>query len=304
MLKNKIEGLTKKIRLDNYLTEFLNINRSSVNKLVEQQLVKVNGEIIIKNGFRLSNGDEVKVEEKEKKLNDGKLVFTNIPLEILHEDNDLIVINKPKHILVHPTSFSETDTVVNALVNKISIDEFEDKLRPGIVHRLDKNTTGLMVIAKNAKTADNLMAQIRKKILIRKYLALVHTNFQDNYLLVKLPIDRNKHNTLKMVISDDSKAKEAITEIKVLENYHTSALIECRLLTGRTHQIRIHLSYIHHPVFNDPLYGNYDGFKDYDQFLHAHELSFTHPVTKKQMIFKKEPDKIFMNLKQTLRGKK
>jgi 23S rRNA pseudouridine1911/1915/1917 synthase len=304
MLKNKISGLTKKVRLDNYLTEFLNVNRSSVNKLVAQCLVKVNNEVITKNGFLLSNGDEIQIEQKQKEVNDGKLVFANIPLEIVHEDDDLIVINKPKHILVHPTSFSENNTVVNALVNKINVDEFEDKLRPGIVHRLDKNTTGLMVIAKNIKTANSLMMQIRKKVLVRKYLALVHTNFQDNYLLVKLPIDRNKHNTLKMVISDDSKAKEAITEIKVLENYHTGALIECRLLTGRTHQIRIHLSYIHHPVFNDPLYGNYDGFKDYDQFLHAHELTFTHPITKKQMIFKKEPDEIFMQLKQTLRGNK
>jgi 23S rRNA pseudouridine1911/1915/1917 synthase len=302
MLENKINGLTKKTRLDNYLTTFLKINRSSVDKMIAQQRIKVNNEIIIKNGFLLSNNDIIHVDTEVTINGSGELKYTNIPIEILYEDNDLIVINKPKNILVHPTSFSEDNTVVNALINKIDVAEFEDKLRPGIVHRLDKNTTGLMVIAKNLKTANNLIVQIRKKNLVRKYLAIVHTNFQDNYLLIKLPIDRNKHNTLKMVISDDHKAKEATTELKVIENYHTGALVECHLLTGRTHQIRIHLSYIHHPIFNDPLYGTYDGYKNYDQFLHAHELMFTHPTTKKQMIFKKEPDAIFMELKQKLRG--
>jgi 23S rRNA pseudouridine1911/1915/1917 synthase len=302
VLENKVSGLTKKIRLDNYLTNFLKVNRSTVNKMITRRKILVNDEIIIKNGFLLSNDDTIHIENQATTNNDGELKYANIPLEIIYEDTDLIVINKPKNILVHPTSFSEDNTIVNVLINKINVAEFEDKLRPGIVHRLDKNTTGLMVVAKNLKTANNLTIQIRKKNLVRKYLALVHNNFQDNYLLIKLPIDRNKHNTLKMVISDDYKAKEAITELKVMENYHTGALVECRLLTGRTHQIRIHLSYIHHPIFNDPLYGTYDGYKNYDQFLHAHELTFAHPTTKKQMIFKKEPDAIFMELKQKLNG--
>jgi 23S rRNA pseudouridine1911/1915/1917 synthase len=221
-------------------------------------------------------------------------------IEIIYEDDFLIVINKPKDILTHQTTFNEQNTLVNSLLNKIKVDEFEDKNRPGIVHRLDRNTTGLIVVAKDYKTYENLVQQISKRILIRKYLAIVHHRFKDDHLMLKLPIIRSKTNPSKMTISDDSNAKAAITEIKVLKNFNDGSLIECLLHTGRTHQIRIHLAYIHHPVFNDSLYGSYDGYKNYEQFLHAHYLSFVHPQTNKIMEFYSKPDDIFMSLEKKL----
>jgi 23S rRNA pseudouridine1911/1915/1917 synthase len=302
MLKHNVQNINVKTRLDNYLTTFLKLKRTHINKLIANSLVQVNDQIINKNGFILSNDDVIIVADEIQEVENKSLTQSNLKLEIIFEDDDLIVINKPKNLLVHPTSFNEDNTVVNALLNKINVSEFADSLRPGIVHRLDKNTTGLMVVAKNIDAYNNLINQIRKRILVRKYLSIVHNNFQDNMLLIKLPIDRNKQNTSKMVISDDPKAKDATTEVKVLENYHKGALIECKLLTGRTHQIRIHLAYIHHPIYNDPMYGIYDGYKDYDQFLHAHDLTFIHPKTKKLMHFHKEPDETFLKLKETLRG--
>jgi 23S rRNA pseudouridine1911/1915/1917 synthase len=302
MLNHKVQNINVKTRLDNYLTVLLKLNRTHINKLIANSLVQVNNQIISKNGFLLSNNDVITVADEILQVQDKSLTQSNIKLDIVFEDEDLIVINKPKNMLVHPTSFNEDNTVVSALLNKINVSEFADPLRPGIVHRLDKNTTGLMVVAKNLKTYNNLINQIRKRILVRKYLSLVHNNFKDNMLLIKLPIDRNKQNTSKMVISDDPKAKDATTEVKVLENYHKGALIECKLLTGRTHQIRIHLAYIHHPIYNDPMYGTYDGYKDYDQFLHAHDMEFIHPRTKKLVHFHKEPDKTFIKLRETLRG--
>jgi 23S rRNA pseudouridine1911/1915/1917 synthase len=202
--------------------------------------------------------------------------------------------------LTHPTTFNEQNTLVNILLDKIKISEFEDQMRPGIVHRLDRNTTGLLVIAKDRETYENLIEQIHNKRLIRKYLALVHHRFKDDHLMLKLPIIRSKTQLSKMTISDSLQAKLAITEIKVLKNFNQGSLIECLLLTGRTHQIRIHLSYIHHPVFNDPLYGTYDGYKNYDQFLHAHYLSFIHPISNKILEFHSKPDDIFMSLEKKL----
>jgi 23S rRNA pseudouridine1911/1915/1917 synthase len=205
-------------------------------------------------------------------------------------------------MLTHPTTFNEQNTLVNALFDKIKTKQFKDSNRPGIVHRLDRNTTGLIVIAKDNDTYENLVAQITSKQLIRKYLAIVHNRFKDNHLMLKLPIMRSKSVPSKMTISDDSQAKVAITEIKVLKNFNQGSLIECVLHTGKTHQIRVHLSYIHHPVYNDPVYGSSDGYKDYDQFLHAHYLSFIHPKTNQILEFKSQPDKTFESLEKKLGG--
>ncbi|MDR0825962.1 MAG: RluA family pseudouridine synthase [Mycoplasmataceae bacterium] len=291
--------LEHKTRLDVYLTKQLNKHRSYVDKLFDHQLIKVNGGLAIKKGQLISNGMIIEVDDLIEKT--PKVVKEKAKkIKIVYEDNDVIVINKPKDILTHPTSFKETNTVINGLLPKIKVKEFEDKLRPGVVHRLDRNTTGLMVVAKNAKAYKSLLDQITKRRMMRKYLALVHHNFQDKYLLIKAPIDRSKQDLLKMVVSDEPKAKLASTEITVLENYNNGALIECHLLTGRTHQIRVHLAYIHHPVFNDALYGSNDGYGDYGQFLHAYELSFIQPTTKELLSFESKPDKTFNELKTRL----
>lgn len=214
-------------------------------------------------------------------------------LIIVYEDDSVIVINKPKNMLTHHTKYDTNNTVIDYLMHKININEFEDKSRPGIVQRLDRNTTGLMVVAKNIEAYNSLINQISNNALIKKYLAIVHGKFKNDSLIIKCPIIRSKKNTTKMVVSDDPKAKDATTLIKVLKQSDQLSLIECTLLTGRTHQIRVHMNFIHHNVLNDPLYGHEDGYKCYDQFLHSYHLSFYHPITKELLEFKSIPDNTF-----------
>ncbi|MDR0674963.1 MAG: RluA family pseudouridine synthase [Mycoplasmataceae bacterium] len=300
MKKIKVKNLSNKTRLDIYLTKALNQKRSHVNKLIENKLIRVNGRLPIKKGELIDNDFIIQVNTLIQKENQLKSFHQRI--KIIYEDNDLIVVDKPKKLIVHPTSFQEQNTLINALIHKICINDFDDPLRPGIIHRLDRNTTGLIVIAKNKKTYDNLIQQMKNKTLIRKYLAIVHNNIENDFLLINAPIHRSKQNLLKMTVSSETKAKPAQTEIKLLENYHNAALIECHLLTGRTHQIRVHLAYIRHPIYNDDLYGNYDGYEEYGQFLHAYYLSFVHPTNKQIMEFKSQPDNIFLSLQKKLRS--
>ncbi|MDR2369012.1 MAG: RluA family pseudouridine synthase [Mycoplasmataceae bacterium] len=302
MTKIKVSGLNQKIRLDLYLTQLLQQKRNYIDKLLDNKMVLVNHELPIKKGQLIDN--DFLIEVNPLVQNHIKIKATLNEVKIIYEDNDIIVINKPKHTLVHPTKFDEQNTLVNALITKINLPDFDDQLRPGVVHRLDRDTTGLVVFAKNKHSYTKLVEQIQNKTLVRKYLAIVHNNFQDDFVLVKAPIDRSKQNILKMVVNDSPKAKPAQTEITVLENYRYTALIECRLLTGRTHQIRVHLAYIHHPVYNDKLYGSYDGYKDYGQFLHAHYLSFIHPTTNQVVEFKVKPDQTFNSLITKLKGDK
>jgi 23S rRNA pseudouridine1911/1915/1917 synthase len=302
MKKIIVRNLLQKERLDIYLTQTLKQKRSFIDKLIANDLVLVNKKLPHKKGQLIDNDFIIEMNLPSKDV--IKIKPTKIKLKIVYEDDDIIVIDKPKNLIVHPTNFHEQNTLVNALIKKIKTENFTDKLRPGVVHRLDRDTTGLIVIAKNINAYDNLVEQIRNKTLVRKYLALVHNNFQDDFLLVKAPINRSKKNLLKMTVSDDPKAKPAQTEITVLENYARGALIECRLLTGRTHQIRVHLAYIHHPIYNDELYGNYDGYQNYGQFLHAHYLHFIHPINNNVMEFKSKPDNVFRKLKSKLQENK
>ena len=243
------------------------------------------------------------VNESKKKRGVSNLESLKINMRIIFEDENIIVVNKPKGILVHPTTYNEKDTLIDALKSKIKVDEFEDKNRPGIVQRLDKDTDGLMVVAKNKKTADELIKQIQDNIFIKKYYAIVHNNFDDDEILINAPIIRSSKNTTKMVVSDDPKAKDAKTKVNVIEHYKTAAFIECELLTGRTHQIRVHMNYVHHPIYNDPLYGHDDGFGKYGQFLTSHYLQFINPTTNKVVEFKIEPDETFNALRNYLKNK-
>lgn len=189
-------------------------------------------------------------------------------MNIIYEDNYLLVVNKEKGLLVHKTTFNEKKTLVSLLQNKIKVDEFVDKNRPGIIQRLDKYTNGLLVVAKNKFVAEKLSNQIRKKEMKRKYAAIVHNNIKNDEIIIDAPLMRNKKSkTTKMMVSIDKKAKNSITKVKVIEHFKNSSYIECELLTGRTHQIRAHLSYINHPIFNDSLYGCDDGYKNYGHFL-------------------------------------
>lgn len=243
------------------------------------------------------------VNESKKKRGVSNLESLKINMRIIFEDENIIVVNKPKGILVHPTTYNEKDTLIDALKSKIKVDEFEDKNRPGIVQRLDRDTDGLMVAAKNKKTADELIKQIQDNIFVKKYYAIVHNNFDDDEILINAPIIRSSKNTTKMVVSDDPKAKDAKTKVNVIEHYKNAAFIECELLTGRTHQIRVHMNYIHHPIYNDPLYGHDDGFGKYGQFLTSHYLQFINPSTNKVVEFKIEPDETFNALRNYLKNK-
>lgn len=286
-----------KTRLDKYIVTKLNCSRTKAIELIKKGLVLVNKKVADKQGLEISDSDKVTIKQEDKK--EVKLIDVNLspckkPLDIIFEDKDLMVINKPKGVLVHPTSFNETDTIANRLVaylGKFS----KDKVRPGIVHRLDKNTSGLLVVAKNLKVLKALQEQLVDKTLFRSYVAICHGHFDNNHLVIKAPIMRSHDGSTRMIVSDSYKAKEAITKVNLIKNLEDDlAYIECILVTGRTHQIRVHLKYIHHPIFNDELYGNIDADKDYGQYLHAYKIHFVHPTTKKEMEFEAKPDKIFL----------
>ena len=243
------------------------------------------------------------VKESKQKRGISNLESLKINMRIIFEDDNIIVVNKPKGILVHPTTYKEKNTLIDVLKSKIKVEEFEDQNRPGIVQRLDKDTDGLMVVAKNKKTADELIKQIQNNIFIKKYYAIVHNDFEDDEILINAPIIRSSKNTTKMVVSDDPKAKDAKTKVYVIEHFKNAAFVECELLTGRTHQIRVHMNYIHHPIYNDPLYGHDDGFGKYGQFLTSHYLQFINPTTNKLIEFKIEPDEKFNSLRNYLKNK-
>ena len=239
----------------------------------------MNNTIINKPSFQLKQTDKIKIINSDE----GKQINVNLKpcnekLNIVYEDQYLLVINKPKNVLVHPTKFNEKNTISNLLINYLC-NFSNDKTRPGIVHRLDKNTTGLLVIAKNLKTLVALKKQIEEKTMVRKYICLCHNHFTTKKIIINQAIDHDRKNkTTKMFVSSTKKAKKAITEIIVLKNLKNNlSLVECTLHTGRTHQIRVHLKSINHCVYNDNLYGKIEDKKEYGQFLHAYKISFIHP---------------------------
>ncbi len=294
-MHNKIINVKEKSRLDKYLVSILKISRTKASQLIRLKQIYVNNVMINKPSFLLKQNDEIKIINSDK----GKQIDVNLKpckekLDIVYEDQHLLVINKPKNVLVHPTKFNEKNTIANRLINYLG-NFSNNKIRPGIVHRLDKNTTGLLVVAKDLKTLVALKKQIDEKTMLRKYICLCHNHFATKKIIINQAIDHDrKKKTIKMVVSSAKKAKKAITEIVVLKNLKNNlSLVECTLYTGRTHQIRVHLKSINHCVYNDDLYGKVEDKKKYGQFLHAYKMSFIHPWTKKIMNFTIRPDTIF-----------
>ena len=287
------------IRLDKYLVQKLNCSRTKAIELIKNGLVSVNKVVADKQGLLVKETDKVTVKKQAKQ--DAKLISVDLkpsrkPLDIIYEDAYLMVINKPKGLLVHPTTFNEEDTVANRLIAYLG--RFSrDNVRPGIVHRLDKNTSGLLVVAKSLTILNELQAQLLDKTLYRSYVAICHHHFDNNHLIIKAPIMRAKDGSMKMVVSDSYKAKEAITKVNLIKNLKDDlAYVECILETGRTHQIRVHLKYINHPIYNDDLYGQVEAKPEYGQYLHAAKIHFIHPMTGKEMSFESKPDRTFMSL--------
>lgn len=279
-------------RLDKYLIDKLDISRSKLQEMILNNLILVNGKKQ-KNSYRLKKNDVVLVVGSLNYETDVKP--EKMDLDIVYEDDYLMVINKPSGLVVHPAAGHYSNTLVNGLLaytNNLSGNN--GSLRPGIVHRIDKDTSGLLVVAKTDKVHYELAKQLKDKTLTRKYIALVSGRINHDTGEIDAPIGRNPSDRKKMCVTDVN-SKDAITYFKVLERYKNATLLECKLSTGRTHQIRAHMRYINHPIVNDPVY-NSKKATSFGQMLHAKEISFIHPITKKKMTFSCDVPKEFMKI--------
>lgn len=268
-------------RVDFLISEHLeDVSRTQVKNLFKENLIKVNDKNV-KPSYKVKENDLIFITLKEE---ENVLEPLNLNIEIVYEDDYIIVLNKPAGLVVHPGVSVKEVTLVNHLLfytDKLS--NINEDFRPGIVHRLDKDTSGLIVVAKTNEAHHGLVSQFQERTVKRTYLAVCHSPFNEDSGTIKLPIKRDK---VKMVV--DQAGKEAITHFKVLNQNKDYSYLKCNLITGRTHQIRVHLSYINHPIVADSTYGLNKRFKNYTQALHAYELEFIHPITKKLVNFKKE----------------
>lgn len=289
-MKELIVENNDNIRLDSYIAnENSDLSRAVIQKLLEDGNILVN-DAIKKSSYKVKKGDVIKIEIPEPK--ESKIEAQDIPIEIVYEDNDIIVVNKPKGLVVHPANGNEDGTLVNAIMNicKDSLSGIGGEKRPGIVHRLDKDTSGLLIVAKNDKAHLKMSEQIKDRKVNKKYIALVRGIIKENEATINMPIARNKKDRKKMAVDKDG--KEAITHFKVLKRYDKYTLIEVKIDTGRTHQIRVHMAEIGHPVIGDEVYSNgKNEFYVKGQMLHAKSLDFEHPITGKKMHLEAElPD--------------
>ena len=276
-------------RLDIFLTDYLNESRSFISKNIKNGNILVNDKEV-KSGYTLKIGDTITM--KDLKV-DTTVKAEDIPIEILYEDDDIIVVNKKSGMVVHPGNGNYSHTLVNALMSHT--DDLSDEggsERCGIVHRIDKDTSGILLIAKTNEAHRILSDDFKNKRVKRKYIALVHGVIENNKGKINAPIGRSKIDRKKMCVTDEN-SKNAVTNFTVLERYKNATLVELVLETGRTHQIRVHMDYINHPVVNDPTYGKKKIINDYGQMLHAQYLGFYHPITKKFLEFSVKPEKEF-----------
>ena len=286
----------EKVRIDNYLSDKLDISRSKVQKLIKDGNVLVNGQSV-NVSYKVKIGDVI---EYSLDLNEETdITPEDIPIDIVYEDDDLLVINKASGMVVHPAPGHYTGTLVNALLYKFNLNSGEAN-RPGIVHRLDKDTSGLMLVAKNEFIHEKLSEMIGKKDVERKYLAIVDGLIKHDTGTIDAPIGRDTNNRQKMAITDVN-GKDSITHFKVLERFDNNTFIECILETGRTHQIRVHMNYIGYPINNDPLYGRGKA-TEFGQMLHSYSIKFNHPRTGKELSFRVDPPKEFMDKLEELRS--
>ena len=282
------------MRIDSYLSQELDLSRSKVQKLIKDKKVLVNGKTI-NSSYQVKENDEIVVDDNlDYEIN---IEGEDIPLDIVYEDDYLLIINKPSGMVVHPAPGHYSGTLVNALIYRYNLDT--DNIRPGIVHRLDKDTSGLMLVAKDDKVLEKLSTMISKKEVERKYLAIVDGLIKHDTGEIDAPIGRDINDRQKMAVTPNN-SKEAITHFKVLERFKNNTFIECILDTGRTHQIRVHLSYIGYPVCNDPIY-NKKKSTEFGQMLHSYSIKLSHPITQEELNFQVDPPKEFKEKLEELR---
>ena len=267
-------------RIDKYITIYTDYSRNLVTKLIQDGIIKVNG-TLVKPSFKVKVGDVITIDEEA--IVTPTFKPENIPLDILYEDDDLMVINKPSSMVVHPGNGNYEHTLVNALMyHTKNLSDMGGKERLGIVHRLDKDTSGLMLVAKNNETHEILSEWFKTKKIHREYIALIEGVFPHQNATIDAPIARDKDHFQKYMVA--SNGKKAITHLEVIKKYSKYTLVRLILETGRTHQIRVHLSYIGYPVYNDPVYSN-KKCSPFGQFLHSTYLEFEHPKTHKKLTF-------------------
>ena len=283
-------------RLDNYLALNTDISRSKIQPLIKEEKILVNNHLE-KNSYLVRENDEITLEyvETENHLKPEKM-----DLNIVYEDNDIIVINKPNGLVVHPAPGNYEHTLANGLAYySNSLSDINGEFRPGIVHRIDAYTTGLLVVAKNNKAHEVLALELAKKEVKRTYSALVWGVITEDSGTIDAPIGRDPSDRKKMAINP--KGKEAVTHFKVLERFKKATLLEVYLDTGRTHQIRVHMDYIKHPIVNDPVYGKRELIDETGQCLHAMKLELIHPTTKEKMEFTCDAPECFKNILEKLK---
>ena len=270
-------------RIDKYLMNKLSFTRSKIQRMIDKNQILVNNKSI-KNSYHLHIGDEITINEDYTE--EITIIPENIPLDIYYEDDYLLVINKPSGMVVHPAPGNYTGTLVNALLyHTKNLSTINTLIRPGIVHRIDADTSGLLLVAKNDKSHNILSEAIQKKEVIREYIALVDGIINEDTATIDAPIGRDVSNRKKMCVTSEN-SKEAVTHFRVIERLNNATLIRCKLETGRTHQIRVHLNYIGHPIVNDPVYGRKKLIDEkFGQMLHAEKIGFVHPTTKEYMEF-------------------
>ncbi|KNF08728.1 pseudouridine synthase [Gottschalkia purinilytica] len=289
-----------KERIDSYLAQELSEgSRSFIQKLIKDELVKVNGKKI-KPKYIVKEGDHITINFPEPKS--LEISPENIPIDIVYEDEDVAVVNKPQGMVVHPAPGNYNGTLVNALLYHLnSLSTINGIIRPGIVHRIDKDTSGLLMIAKNDLAHSDLSLQLKEHTINRRYQALVEGVIKEEKGTINAPIGRHNIERKKMTVTDKN-SKEAITHFSVIERFEKNTLIEAKLETGRTHQIRVHMSFINHPIVGDPVYGyKSQRFNLNGQLLHAKTIGFVHPRTKEYMEFTSELPKYFIDILNRIR---
>ena len=286
------------LRLDKLIPlVFSDLTRAKAQTLIENGQVSIDKIVVDKASYKVKNGQIININIVE--TTSKELAAKAIELDIVYEDSDIVVINKPIDLVVHPAAGHHEDTLVNALVYHFKeLSTINGDFRPGIVHRIDKDTSGLLVIAKNDATHQVLAKDIKEKITDRRYYALVVGEVQDQNFIVDAPIGRSRKNRKKMAVV--AEGKPAKTEFKIVKRFSGFTLLDAKLYTGRTHQIRVHLAHINYPIVGDQLYGKKSKIKATHQLLHAYYLELIHPKTKKKLIFKADLPQDFKQIVETL----